>query len=330
MSYEPTVWKPGDKITSRRMNKLEEGLAGVETGGVYLVKNLDETVEGKALDATVGPGIRDRLTALESASSVVLEGRVDQLEDDLATTNSNVSTLSSSLSTTNTNVSTLDTNIQGVASRITTVEDDISDINDAMAVPAWDSAEETITFTSDDDAQGNATSWTSVPLIESGEKHKSIFNKFTTMVKNIRYLYNMLGTTDISSIGSGTVTSALGNLNTRVGTLNDAIVNSTQVSTASVTTSISYLTVDFGYIRKVGKTASITCSITTSAQMNAWTQAGHIPDGFRPVNTVNVSGVVGSSGDAVRVQIAPNGIINFGKAMTANSTMYFSACYVCA
>ena len=225
MSYEPTVWKPGDKITSRRMNKLEEGLAGVETGGVYLVKNLDETVEGKALDATVGPGIRDRLTALESASSVVLEGRVDQLEDDLATTNSNVSTLSSSLNTTNTNVSALDTNIQGVASRVTTVEDDISDINDAMAVPTWDSAEETITFTSDDDAQGNATSWTSVPLIESGEKHKSIFNKFTTMVKNIRYLYNMLGTTDISSIGSGTVTSALGNLNTRVGTLNDAYAN---------------------------------------------------------------------------------------------------------
>lgn len=225
MSYEPTVWKPGDKITSRRMNKLEEGLAGVETGGVYLVKNLDETVEGKALDATVGPGIRDRLTALESASSVVLEGRVDQLEDDLATTNGNVSTLTTNLNTTNTNVSALDTNIQGVANRVTTVESDISDINDAMAVPTWDSAEETITFTSDDDAQGNATSWTSVPLIESGEKHKSIFNKFTTMVKNIRYLYNMLGTTDISSIGSGTVTSALGNLNTRVGSLNDAFVN---------------------------------------------------------------------------------------------------------
>lgn len=233
MSYEPTVWKPGDKITSRRMNKLEEGLAGVETGGVYLVKNLDETVEGKALDATVGPGIRDRLTALESASSVVLEGRVDQLEDDLATTNGNVSTLSSNLNTTNTNVSALDTNIQGVANRVTTVESDISDINDAMAVPTWDSAEETITFTSDDDAQGNATSWTSVPLIESGEKHKSIFNKFTTMVKNIRYLYNMLGTTDISSIGSGTVTSALGNLNTRVGTLNDA--------NASSNTRIGYL-----------------------------------------------------------------------------------------
>lgn len=231
MSYEPTVWKPGDKITSRRMNKLEEGLAGVETGGVYLVKNLDETVEGKALDATVGPGIRDRLAALESASSVVLEGRVDQLEDDLATTNSNVSTLSSSLNTTNTNVSALDTNIQGVASRVTTVEGDISDINDAMAVPTWDSAEETITFTSDDDAQGNATSWTSVPLIESGEKHKSIFNKFTTMVKNIRYLYNMLGTTDISSIGSGTVTSALGNLNTRVGTLNDAITSLNNATT---------------------------------------------------------------------------------------------------
>lgn len=309
MSYEPTVWKPGDKITSRRMNKLEEGLAGVETGGVYLVKNLDETVEGKALDATVGPGIRDRLTALESASSVVLEDRVDQLEDDLATTNSNVSTLSSSLSTTNTNVSTLDTNIQGVASRVTTVEDDISDINDAMAVPIWDSAEETITFTSDDDAQGNATSWTSVPLIESGEKHKSIFNKFTTMVKNIRYLYNMLGTTDISSIGSGTVTSALGNLNTRVDTLNDAI---TPVSTTLSDSHFSAIV-----LRKCGGVKFLSVgSIGSNTSMNTsndYVTYFTLPEAYKPMGTVSnrFQSLSGSTVSNWIVRILPDGKVQF-------------------
>lgn len=323
MSYEPTVWKPGDKITSRRMNKLEEGLAGVETGGVYLVKNLDETVEGKALDATVGPGIRDRLTALESASSVVLEGRVDQLEDDLATTNSNVSTLSSSLNTTNTNVSALDTNIQGVASRVTTVEGDISDINDAMAVPTWDSAEETITFTSDDDAQGNATSWTSVPMIESGEKHKSIFNKFTTMIKNIRYLYNMLGTTDISSIGSGTVTSALGNLNTRVGTLNDALTPIIVNVTSSHTNHIQCF--------KVGRLRILYGNVVLTSAVSAWSSAvfelSNAAD--RPLYTNIVIPIADASSVGEYLEIIYNtGKAQASKAFASGTQLKFAACWI--
>ena len=79
-----------------------------------------------------------------------------------------------------------------------------------------DSAENTATFTSGDAA--SATAWTDVSVLQSGEKHKSVFNKISTMFKNIRYLYKMLGTSDISTIGNGTVTGA-------VTTINDGLSN---------------------------------------------------------------------------------------------------------
>lgn len=68
-------------------------------------------------------------------------------------------------------------------------------------------------FTSSDVADGSATAWTSVAKVNSGETHKSIFAKMSQMFKNIRYLYKILGTTDISSIGNGTITNALSVLN---------------------------------------------------------------------------------------------------------------------
>jgi hypothetical protein len=97
---------------------------------------------------------------------------------------------------------------------------DIADINDNMdtidaqlAAPTGDSADSTTTFTTSDTADGGASSWTNVPALTSGETHKSLFAKMSQMFKNIRYLYKMLGTTDISSIGNGTVTNALSVLN---------------------------------------------------------------------------------------------------------------------
>lgn len=99
---------------------------------------------------------------------------------------------------------------------------DIADINDNMdtidaqlAAPTGDSADSTTTFTTSDTADGSASSWTTVPALTSGETHKSLFAKMSQMFKNIRYLYKMLGTTDISSIGNGTVTNALSVLNAK-------------------------------------------------------------------------------------------------------------------
>ena len=74
-----------------------------------------------------------------------------------------------------------------------------------------DSANNTVSFTSADTA--SPTSWTNVSVLTSGEKHSSIFNKISTMFKNLRYLYKILGTTSISSIGNGTVTGAISTIN---------------------------------------------------------------------------------------------------------------------
>ena len=70
-----------------------------------------------------------------------------------------------------------------------------------------DTAKSYTTFDSADDK--NPTTWSDVELLTSKEEQRSLFSKISTMFKNIRYLYKMLGTTDISNIGDGTVTGGL-------------------------------------------------------------------------------------------------------------------------
>ena len=90
-------------------------------------------------------------------------------------------------------------------------------------------------FTSSDVADGSATAWTGVNPLTSGETNKSIFAKLSQMFKNIRYLYKMLGTTDISSIGNGTVTGGLSSLNNSLaGKMNAGIYTIAQFAQFSV------------------------------------------------------------------------------------------------
>lgn len=103
--------------------------------------------------------------------------------------------------------------------------DNTSDANKPVSTPqqaaldlklnkTGDSQNNTVAFTSEDAT--NPTSWTDVAVLETGKKHSELFNKISTMFKNIRYLYKMLGTTNISSIGNGTVTGALDEINSNL------------------------------------------------------------------------------------------------------------------
>jgi hypothetical protein len=80
-----------------------------------------------------------------------------------------------------------------------------------------DTANNIVSFTSSDVADGLTSAWTTVSKLSSGEKHSSIFAKVSQMFKNVRYLYKMLGTTDISKIGNGTCTGAISSLNSSLG-----------------------------------------------------------------------------------------------------------------
>lgn len=112
---------------------------------------------------------------------------------------------------------------------ITTEDDLINDVNDSAAVkqliandlvlkgrmekclgkdPAHGDSKDLIaTFDSGDAASVDV--WTDVAVMQSKEEHKSLFGKISTMIKNVRYLYRLLGTTDISKYGQGTVTGAI-------------------------------------------------------------------------------------------------------------------------
>ena len=90
-----------------------------------------------------------------------------------------------------------------------------------------DTAKSYTTFDSADDK--NPTTWSDVELLTSKEEQRSLFSKISTMFKNIRYLYKMLGTTDISNIGDGTVTGgidAIGNVlgSTDISAIGDGTV----------------------------------------------------------------------------------------------------------
>lgn len=76
-----------------------------------------------------------------------------------------------------------------------------------------DSKNNTVTFTSGD--KTDPIAWADVAPLTSGEKHSSIFNKLSTMFRNVRYIWQLIGNTQLS-IGDGTITGAINEINTRL------------------------------------------------------------------------------------------------------------------
>lgn len=98
-----------------------------------------------------------------------------------------------------------------------------------------DSYQNTVKFTSNDSTTGDSTA---PSLLKSGETHASIFSKVSTIFKNVRWLLSKMGTTDISSLGDGTVTGALSTLNSNIGTK----LSNTDIKISSKTYTITSLT----------------------------------------------------------------------------------------
>lgn len=83
----------------------------------------------------------------------------------------------------------------------------------------------TVDFTSGDLADSDVTKdtgYTSVATVGSGETATSLLTKISNVIKNVRWIYKFLGTSDISSVGNGTVTNAVTTLKSNVNSLNDA------------------------------------------------------------------------------------------------------------
>ena len=177
-------------------------------------------------------------------------------------------------------------------SELETQKVDLTDYDTAIAAKldkTGDSANNTVTFTSGDSK--TATAWTDVAVATSGEKHSSLFGKISTMFKNIRYLYTLLGTTDISSIGNGSVTGAISTLNSNlkwqsIESNNSAItINSSDAleievliinnSSAMIGSLNSFGIINIGILRalEVGQSRVISAGYYANATTNAFVKA---------------------------------------------------------
>ena len=117
-----------------------------------------------------------------------------------------------------------------------------------------DTAKSYTTFDSADDK--NPTNWSDVELLTSKEEQRSLFSKISTMFKNIRYLYKMLGTTDISSIADGTVTGGLNALNSKLGN-----TDISAISDGTVTGGLSVLSNNAYDLKMLGWTVPKECPV---------------------------------------------------------------------
>lgn len=84
-----------------------------------------------------------------------------------------------------------------------------NNIADTYLTKTGDTKDDIVTFSSNDT---NPPCWTDIGLLQSGEKHSSIFNKLSTMFRNVRYIWQLIGNTQLS-VGDGTVTGAINALN---------------------------------------------------------------------------------------------------------------------
>lgn len=100
----------------------------------------------------------------------------------------------------------------------------------------------TVDFTSGDLADSDVTKdtgYTPVAKVDSGETATSLLTKISNVIKNVRWIYKLLGTSDISSVGNGTVTNAVATLKSNVGSLNDALASFSYFKDVSGTTAAS-------------------------------------------------------------------------------------------
>lgn len=200
-----------------------------------------------------------------------------------------------------------------------------------------DTKDNVTTFTSSDVADGQATAWTSVVPLESGEKHSSIFAKVSQMFKNIRYLFKMLGTTDISSIGDGSVTSA-------ISALNVSLANKTDVSLVGYSTLFTPPTgwsISAGVCYRIGNLVYFTIGLASSSGLasgSSITCTDFLPASIVPIYRYQNTCGATTSGNATPI----NAIVNFRVdsnsrdlyiTNTSSSTLkyiYISMTYICA
>lgn len=107
---------------------------------------------------------------------------------------------------------------------IETINDNMDTLDSSLVVgESNDDALATITKT---------TGWTNAEPVTLGDKFQSAMTKISIMIKNLKWIYKFIGSTDISSIGDGTITNAISTLSSNKLNASDVKTSLTDTSTA--------------------------------------------------------------------------------------------------
>jgi len=194
------------------------------------------------------------------------------------------------------------------------------------AVAEADLTNNPVAFTSGDAA--SPTAWTNVSVITTGSTLATLFNRISTMVKNVRYIWNLLGSSSFSNVAS-TLTGAIGNtaLTTTAQTLSGAIaehesdistLNSNTVNTVFASSDTSKYTLNDVRIVRHGRIyvlmGEIKC-ISPSTSSSIGIVSSGMPSVVSGVVFVPAWGAGNASKDALGVQFGNQGVfLTYGSA----------------
>ena len=173
-------------------------------------------------------------------------------------------------------------------------------------------------YTSGDDA--SPTAWASVTAVAAGLSFSTLINRITTMMKNVRFLYGLLGVTDISGIGNGTVTGALSTLDGKT-TPTVGTVGSIETVTLGANTTL----------HKIGDLVVFNIDASTSANIPAGSSgAGFVtfPSGFRPPTSKSFVGRTGTGTTGEYLLSSGGNFQVLANAITSGSTFRISGSFV--
>ena len=136
-----------------------------------------------------------------------------------------------------------------------------------------------IAFTSNDVQDEDASEWTSVTPIDSGNIFSVIFNRISTMMKNVRFLWKLIGSDSFSNVAS-TLSGAIGNtaLTTTAQTLSGAIVeHESDISALNSKLTTTLKNVQYSKAYTLGSGASLNL---TADDFNVSTPSGYTAVGL--------------------------------------------------
>ena len=139
---------------------------------------------------------------------------------------------------------------------------------------------------------------TTLDELTTGEKLSSILGKLKLAVKNLKSLISIIGTTDISDIGDGTITGGLSDVNGKLTKINNFTIKSSENEKLNADVVIT----------KQNKMIQIRFDGFKNLTLNTYNTLFVLPDEFKPVSGLFYD-CSSPSGALYRIVIGTNGVV---------------------